>query len=93
MKVGDTLKLKPFLDADSGMVATKARECTVVYIHPDRRYYEVEFVFPLGKFRQTMYFPEREGDMRRPLTTVGVGCGARGRTNPQNLSKIPRKKR
>lgn len=86
MKVGDTLRLKPYINADSGMVASKAQVCTVTYVHPEQRYYVVEFVMDSGiRFRQVMYFPEREGDMRRPLATVGKGNGARGHTNPENL--------
>jgi len=35
---------------------------TVVYIHPQRRFYSVEFVFARGRrFRESFYFPDRAG--------------------------------
>lgn len=35
---------------------------TVVYIHPQRRFYVVEFETDIGKFRESFYFPNRRGD-------------------------------
>lgn len=29
---------------------------TVVYIHPKRRFYVLEFTFPAGKFRESFFF-------------------------------------
>lgn len=95
MKVGDKLKLRPYLNAESGQLAAKAQVCTVTYIHPERRYYVVEFTSERGEtFRQTMYFPEREGDMRRPMTTIGTGCEPRGTVSPgrARMPKPPKKR-
>lgn len=40
---------------------------TVVYIHPQRRFYSVEFVFARGRrFRESFYFPDRAGDDTLP---------------------------
>lgn len=35
---------------------------TVVYIHPARRFYVVEFETETGTFRESFYFPNRRGD-------------------------------
>lgn len=41
--------------------------CDVVYIHPQRRYYTVEFTFPQGrKFRESYCFPGR-GNAWEPI--------------------------
>lgn len=88
MKVGDKLKLRPFINADSGMMAATPQDCVVTYIHPQRRYYVVEFTSERGeKFRQTMYFPEREGDMHRPMAKETQGVGARFQTTPKRKKK------
>lgn len=34
---------------------------TVVYIHPDRRFYTVEYELGSGKVRESYYFPARNG--------------------------------
>lgn len=40
---------------------------TVVYIHPQRRFYTVEFNLPRGrKCRESYYFPDRAGDDTLP---------------------------
>ena len=43
---------------------------TVVYIHPQRRFYSVEFVFARGRrFRESFYFPDRAGGAPIARTT------------------------
>ena len=88
MKVGDKLKLRPYINAESGALAARPQVCTVTYIHPEGRYYVVEFTSERGEtFRQTMYFPEREGDMHRSMATTGTGCGARGSVSPKVVNR------
>lgn len=42
---------------------------TVVYIHPQRRFYSVEFVFARGRrFRESFYFPDRAGEPDANIT-------------------------
>lgn len=42
---------------------------TVVYIHPQRRFYSVEFVFARGRrFCESFYFPDRAGGAPRAHT-------------------------
>ena len=73
MMVGDKL---------SGMVPSYGATCTgfasdgegytatVVYIHPQRRFYSVEFVFARGRrFRESFYFPDRAGGAPLARTT------------------------
>lgn len=35
---------------------------TVVYIHPQRRFYTVEFKFTFGSLRESYFFPGRGGN-------------------------------
>lgn len=45
----------------------QAFTATVVYIHPQRRFYTVEFDLPRGrKCRESYYFPDRAGDDTLP---------------------------
>lgn len=42
---------------------------TVVYIHPQRRFYTVEFDMPRGrKCRESYYFPDRAGELDTNIT-------------------------
>ena len=43
----------------------KTMEATVVYIHPERRFYTIECKMPAGRrFRETEYFYPRCGQMK-----------------------------
>ena len=35
---------------------------TVVYVHPEGRYYTVEFIFGRRRFRESFLSPERRGE-------------------------------
>lgn len=53
-----------FASDDEGYTAT------VVYIHPQRRFYTVEFTFGRGRrFRESFYFPDRAGGAPLARTT------------------------
>ena len=91
MKVGDILRLKPFTDKDCGLVGAKVQPCRVIYIHPQGRFFRVEFQVDGGVIRETRYFPEREGNMSNS-TSTGEPQDARGRTNPRRLTKNQRKR-
>lgn len=43
MTVGDILHIKPFIDAACGFARPEVMPCRVIYIHPEKRYYTVEF--------------------------------------------------
>lgn len=57
MNVGDVLHIKPNFYSTYGMVERDAlRRCVVVYIHPEGRFYVVEFRSELGiPWRETFY--------------------------------------
>lgn len=62
MKVGDKVyHLKPTFGGKNIYIPSgrKRFEGTVVYIHPERRFFSVEFKFDYGSFRQSFYFPAR----------------------------------
>ena len=72
MKIGDILHLEPTLEATSGLGTNGPIPCTVVYIHPQRRFYVVEFTSLITgeKWRETMYFPleeNRENFFKLPI--------------------------
>lgn len=59
MEIGDMLQIRPTLDPSAGLGTTGPLPCTVVYIHPQRRFYVVEFSSPVTgeRWRETEYFP------------------------------------
>lgn len=64
MKVGDKIgHMRPTYGAkyDNGD-DRRTYPGTVVYIHPQRRFFSVEFEMPRGrKCRESFYFPNRQG--------------------------------
>lgn len=68
MQIGDKLMLEPTVfGGGSDLVNTGPGPCRVVWIHPLRRYFVVEFRSDVtGEvFRETMYFQDRGGKIRR----------------------------
>lgn len=56
MNVGDKLRIQPTFDKDYSDERKHAMDCVVVYIHPEDRYYVVEFRSDLGiPWRETFY--------------------------------------
>lgn len=72
MMVGDKLPgMVPSYGATcTGFVSDgQAFTGTVVYIHPQRRFYTVEFDMPRGrKCRESYYFPDRAGEPDANIT-------------------------
>ena len=67
IRVGDTVKRRiKVYDPETRGFNTETMETTVVYIHPERRYYVVEFVFELGertgRFREAFWMEQKKGD-------------------------------
>lgn len=83
MKIGDKVRQEIFVGAPSGnglpLRMQIKRTGTVVYIHPKERFYTVRFDFPLGSFRESYYFPEREGSPDAPkyIEVQGHHCQKR----------------
>ena len=73
MKIGDKLPgmVPSYGSTCSGFVSDgQAFTATVVYIHPQRRFYTVEFDLPRGrKCRESYYFPDRAGEPGVTITT------------------------
>lgn len=65
MKLGDKLIRRPHPQVYEHMERPQDLPCTVVYIHPQRRFYTVEFRFSVTgyAFRESYFFPDRLGDM------------------------------
>ena len=70
MQIGDILTLRPTVwGSGSDIVNSDPQPCRVVYIHPQRRFYTVEFDMPRGrKCRESYYFPDRAGDPDANIT-------------------------
>lgn len=66
MKVGDKIgHLKPTY-GEGPRQDLPAYPGRIVYIHPQRRFYTVEFELPKNyHFRESFYFPNRSGPERR----------------------------
>lgn len=68
MILGDKLMLQPSVyGGGADMIDTGPRPCRVVWIHPGGRYFVVEFRSDVTgeTFRETMYFQDRGGEIRR----------------------------
>lgn len=63
MKLGDIRMEVPSVDSEIMLDDRKARSCEVVFIHPQWRFYTVEFTTGLGwKFRESYYFRDKRPD-------------------------------
>lgn len=61
MKIGDERIELPTVDSELMLRDRKPQKCVVVYIHPDYRFYVVEFTTERGyRFRETFYFRDRD---------------------------------
>ena len=47
MQVGDILEMEPTMEGTSGLGTDGPQRCTVVWIHPDKRFFVVEFRSPI----------------------------------------------
>lgn len=59
MQVGDILEMEPTMEGTSGLGTDGPQRCTVVWIHPDKRFFVVEFRSRITgeTWRETVYFP------------------------------------
>lgn len=68
MQIGDILHLMPTASGygSEDLIAAGPRPCRVVYIHPRRRFYIVEFRSKATgeTWRETRYFPDRAGQYK-----------------------------
>lgn len=61
MKVGDLREEIPSYGATVNALTAERMPCTVVYVHPRKLYYVVEFQMEGGPVRETYYFARRRG--------------------------------
>lgn len=60
MQVGDILELEPTIEAMSGLGTSGPLPCRVIYIHPEGRYYTVEFTSRItGERWREAFWPDR----------------------------------
>lgn len=66
MNIGDTLKLVPSVNLRDDTGVRRALPCRVVYIHPEKRFFSVEFRSEVTgqTFRESFHFPNRSGVIR-----------------------------
>lgn len=61
MNIGDIRMELPTMDSELMLADRQKRKCEVTYIHPEYRFYTVEFTTERGqKFRETFYFRDRD---------------------------------
>lgn len=94
IKVGDIIQRTPTMYSKSGLEALGPQDCRVVYIHPELRYYVVEFYNAVldCKFRETFYFANRKAPYYEPfsrpvLPTGGHRWKADGNTNAKRKNR------
>lgn len=78
MNIGDKLTRVPTFASKTGIDYVGAQPCTVVYIHPERRFYTVEFCSCVTEetWRESFFFKNRIGRGYTPITVPP----AKGRT-------------
>lgn len=59
MNIGDILELEPTMEGTSGLGTSGPQPCTVIWVHPDKRFFVVEFRSSITgeTWRETVYFP------------------------------------
>ena len=63
MKIGDIRMEMPTVDSELMLANRQKRRCEVVWIHPQWRFYVVEFTTELGwKFRESYFFADKRPD-------------------------------
>lgn len=59
MQVGDILEMEPTMEGTSGLGTEGPQRCTVVWIHPDKRFFVVEFRSRItGETWREAFWPE-----------------------------------
>lgn len=59
MNIGDILELEPTMEGTSGLGTSGPQPCTVIWVHPAKRFFVVEFRSAITgeTWRETVYFP------------------------------------
>ena len=64
MHVGDILELEPTMEGTSGLGTSGPQPCTVIWVHPAKRFFVVKFRSAITgeTWRETVYFPLAPND-------------------------------
>lgn len=74
MQVGDILEMEPTMEGTSGLGTDGPQRCTVVWIHPDKRFFVVEFRSRITgeTWREAVWFPlKQHSDNFNRLPIIG----------------------
>ena len=73
VRLGDRVRARINYGMEGGGLLP-AEEGTVVYVHPEGRFYTVEFTFPKGKFREAYLLPPDPGRLAPKPHPVHAGA-------------------
>lgn len=84
MRVGEQRWETPYFGSAPGISEVGPQPCTVVRIHPQDRFYVVEFRSNVTgeTFRESFYFPDRAGSACTPWESRDGNKGARNLIKP-----------
>lgn len=74
MNIGDILELEPTMEGTSGLGTSGPQWCTVVWIHPAKRFFVVEFRSAITgeTWREAVWFPlKQHSDNFNRLPIIG----------------------
>lgn len=74
MNIGDILELEPTMEGTSGLGTSGPQRCTVVWIHPAKRFFVVEFRSAITgeTWREAVWFPlKQHSDNFNRLPIIG----------------------
>ena len=73
MQVGDILKRTPTIEAMSGLGTVGPLPCRVIYIHPEGRFYTVEFTSRItGERWREAFWPDRPPEQKQGYGNEGA---------------------
>lgn len=74
MNIGDILELEPTMEGTSGLGTSGPQPCTVIWVHPDKRFFVVEFRSAITgeTWREAVWFPlKQHSDNFNRLPIIG----------------------
>ncbi len=74
MNIGDILELEPTMEGTSGLGTSGPQPCTVIWVHPAKRFFVVEFRSAITgeTWREAVWFPlKQHSDNFNRLPIIG----------------------
>lgn len=74
MNIGDILELEPTMEGTSGLGTSGPQPCTVIWVHPAKRFFVVEFrsAITVETWREAVWFPlKQHSDNFNRLPIIG----------------------